>query len=170
MKQRKAGNLSFVDPMLAVSVDRLPGGNWLYEMKFDGYRAIGAKSDKEVRLLSRNRTNFSDDYPQLIQALKQLPAKSATLDGEIVALDKDGRPSFQLLQGFAKTHKTPLVYYAFDLLFLNGKDLRDRPLVERRKLLATLLEKAPENIKFSEELSGDKDQYALLSAEGATRV
>jgi bifunctional non-homologous end joining protein LigD len=156
--KRKASNLSFVDPMLAVSVDRLPGGNWLYEMKFDGYRAIGAKSDKEVRLLSRNRTNFSDDYPQLIQALKQLPAKSATLDGEIVALDKDGRPSFQLLQGFAKTHKTPLVYYAFDLLFLNGKDLRDRPLVERRKLLATLLEKAPENIKFSEELSGDKDQ------------
>jgi bifunctional non-homologous end joining protein LigD len=76
MKQRKADNLSFVDPMLAVSVDRLPGGNWLYEMKFDGYRAIGVKSDKEVRILSRNRTDFSDGYPHLIQALKQLPAKS----------------------------------------------------------------------------------------------
>ena len=70
-------------------------------MKFDGYRAIAIKSHIEVRLISRNRTNFSDDYPQLIQALKQLPAKSATLDGEIVALDKYGRPS---LVGYTSIH------------------------------------------------------------------
>jgi bifunctional non-homologous end joining protein LigD len=165
MKLSGESNLFFVDPMLAVPVDQLRAGNWIYEVKFDGYRAIAVKFDKEVRLLSRNRANFSDDYPQLVQTVKQLPAKSATLDGEIVALDENGRPSFQLLQGFAKTHKTPLVYYAFDLLFLNGTDLRGRPLVERRKLLAKLLEKAPENIKFSEELHGDRDQLLKVAQQ-----
>jgi bifunctional non-homologous end joining protein LigD len=74
-----------------------------------------------VGLVSRNRTNFSDDYPLLIGGLKSLPAKSATLDGEIVALDQNGRPSFQLLQGNAKSKQTPIVYYAFDLLFLRRK-------------------------------------------------
>ena len=101
----------------------------------------------------------------MIDSLRLVPAKSATLDGEIVALDKNGRSSFQLLQGFAKNHKTSLVYYAFDLLFLNGTDLPERPLVERRKLLAKLLEKAPENIKFLEELRGDKDQLLKVGQQ-----
>jgi bifunctional non-homologous end joining protein LigD len=156
MPTKVSDNLGFVEPMMALTVKELPVGNWIYELKFDGYRGIAVKSDKEVRLVSRNRTNFSDDYPQLIQGLKQLPAKSATLDGEIVAVDQNGRPSFQLLQGYGKTHNTWLVYYAFDLLFLEGTDLRSRPLIERRRRLAKLPKKAPENIKFSEELQGSK--------------
>jgi len=127
-------------------------------MKFDGYRAIAIKADKEVRLVSRNRKSFNDDYPVLIDSLKSLKAKSFTIDGEITALDENGRSSFQLLKGYGKAKHTPLVYYAFDLLSLDSADLRSRPLIERRKLLAKLLKKAPENIKFSEELTGTKEE------------
>jgi bifunctional non-homologous end joining protein LigD len=88
-----------------------------------------------VRFVSRNRTVFNNDYPELVDALKLLTAKSAIVDGEITALDQNGKSSFQLLQSYGKTKQTPLVYYAFDLLFLDGTDLRSRPLGERRKLL-----------------------------------
>jgi bifunctional non-homologous end joining protein LigD len=140
----------FIEPMMALRVPELPTGNWLYEMKFDGYRALAFKAGKDVRLVSRNRTSFNKAYPQLIEALKSLPAKNAIIDGEIAALDQNGRPSFQLLQAYGKSKGTPLIYFAFDLLSLEGKDLRNRPLVERRKLLAKLLGKPSDNIRSSE--------------------
>jgi bifunctional non-homologous end joining protein LigD len=118
-----------------------------------------------VRLISRNRTNFDNDYPQIIEALKSLTAKQATIDGEIAALGDQGRSSFQLLQSYGKAKKTPLVYYAFDLLFLDGTDLRARPLVERRKLLATLLKKAPPNLRFSEELRGTRQELLQVARQ-----
>jgi len=77
-------------------------------------------SRQEARLVSRNRTNFGTDYPQLIDALKSLNAKQAIIDGEIAALDDEGKSSFQLLQSYGKAKQTSLVYYAFDLLFLEG--------------------------------------------------
>jgi bifunctional non-homologous end joining protein LigD len=83
-------------------------------MKFDGYRALAFKAGKEVRLLSRNRTIFNDDYPHLIDALKLLPAENVIIDGEIAALDSEGRSSFQLLQSYGIGKQTPLVYCAFD--------------------------------------------------------
>jgi bifunctional non-homologous end joining protein LigD len=136
--------------MNALRVRDLRGGNWLHELKFDGYRALAFKAGKEVRLASRNQKTFNNAYPQLIDALKLLNAKEATIDGEITALDDEGKSSFQLLQSYGQAKQTPLVYYAFDLLFLDGTDLRSRPLIERRKLLATLLKKAPSDIRFSE--------------------
>jgi bifunctional non-homologous end joining protein LigD len=162
MKQGAASNFAFIEPMKALRVQDLPAGDWLYELKFDGFRALAFKAGKEVRLISRNRTNFDNDYPQLIDALKSLTAKQATIDGEITALDDKGRSSFQLLQSYGKAKQTPLVYYAFDLLFLDGMDLCSRPLIERRKLLAKLLKKAPLNIRFSEELRGTRAE--LLQA------
>ncbi|MBV8141160.1 MAG: ATP-dependent DNA ligase, partial [Verrucomicrobia bacterium] len=147
----------------ALQMTDLPAGDWLYELKFDGYRALALKAGKEVRLISRNRTNFDNDYPLLIDALKSLTAKQARIDGEIAALDDQGRASFQLLQSYGKAKKTPLVYYAFDLLFLDGADLRARPLAERRKLLARLLRKAPDHIRFSEELRGTKEELLQLA-------
>ena len=95
MKRAAAANFAFIEPMAALRVPDLPVGDWLYELKFDGYRALAFKAGKEVRLISRNRTNFDNDYPQLIDALKSLAAKSATIDGEIAALDEQGRASFQ---------------------------------------------------------------------------
>jgi len=151
--------------MLALAVRDLPTGNWLYEVKFDGYRALAIKADKEVRLISRNRKSFNDDYPVLIDSLQSLKSKSFAIDGEITALDENGRSSFQLLQGYGKAKHTPLVYYAFDLLSLDSTDLRSRPLIERRKLLAKLLKRAPENIKFSEELTGTKEELLRVAKQ-----
>jgi bifunctional non-homologous end joining protein LigD len=165
MTKGAASNFFFIEPMMALRVRDLPSGDWLYEMKFDGYRALAFKAGKEVRLLSRNRTIFNDSYPQLIDALKLLPAKNVIIDGEIAALDSEGKSSFQLLQSYGISKRTPLVYYAFDLLLLEGTDLRSRPLVERRKLLAKLLKKAPDNIRFSEELRGTKEELLQVARQ-----
>jgi bifunctional non-homologous end joining protein LigD len=116
-----------------------------------------------VRLVSRNKKAF--DYPQLLEALKKLPAERVILDGEIAALDEKGRSSFQLLQLFKSSGGVPLVYYVFDLLFLEGKDLRGEPLTARRKLLANLLKKAPENVRLSDELRGSKDELLRVAQE-----
>ena len=102
MKQGEAANFAFIEPMKALPVTDLPVGDWLYELKFDGYRALAFKAGKEARLISRNGTNFDKDYPQLIDALKSLTAKQATIDGEITALDEQGKSSFQLLQSYGK--------------------------------------------------------------------
>jgi bifunctional non-homologous end joining protein LigD len=141
MKQESA--IKFIEPMKALQVRELPTGNWLCEMKFDGYRALAFKAGKEVRLLSRNRTLFNDNYPVLVDAIKSLKAKNVIIDGEIAALDEHGKSSFQLLQSYGIRKGIPLVYYAFDPVSLDGTDLRSRLLVERRELLAKLLKKVP---------------------------
>ena len=149
--------------MKALPVEKLPEGDWLYESKHDGYRALAFKDGKDVRLVSRNKKAF--DYPQLVHALKKLPVERVILDGEIAALDEKGRSSFQLLQLFKSSGDVPLVYYVFDLLFLEGKDLRDQPLSARRELLANLLKKPPENIRLSGELRGTKDELLRVAQE-----
>src|SRR6516162_7263218 len=149
--------------MQALLVEKLPEGDWLYEIKHDGYRALAFKDGKDVRLVSRNEKAF--DYPQLLDALKLLPAERVILDGEIAALDEKGRSSFQLLQMFKNSGDVPLVYYVFDLLFLEGKDLRKEPLSARRKLLANLLKKNPVHIRLSEELRGAKDDLLRVAQE-----
>jgi len=149
--------------MKALPVDKLPEGDWLFEVKHDGYRALALKDGKDVRLVSRNKKAF--DYKQLLDALKLLPTDRVILDGEIAALDEKSRSSFQLLQLFKKSGDVPLVYYVFDLLFLDGKDRGNQPLSARRKLLAKLLVKAPENIRFSDELRGSKDELVRVAKE-----
>jgi bifunctional non-homologous end joining protein LigD len=126
--------------MNALPVETLPEGDWLYEVKLDGYRATAFKDGEDVRLVSRNQKDFN--YPQLLDALKLLSADRVTLDGEIAALDENGRSSFQLLQVFKRSGGVPLVYYAFDLLFVDKKDLRKKPLLARRKLLADILKRS----------------------------
>ena len=139
-------------------------------MKFDGYRALAFKVGKEVRLLSRNRTLFNNNYPVLVDALKSLRAKSFIIDGEITALDAEGRTSFQLLQSYGGNKQTPLIYYAFDLLNFERADLRSRPLTERRKLLAKVLKKAPGNIRFSEELRAPKTSFLRSLASSGLKA
>ena len=133
MKQGSASNFAFIEPMMALQVGDLPVSNWLYELKFDGYRALPFKADKDLWLVSRNRQSFNNDYPELVDALKSLTAKQAAIDGEITALDQSGKSSFQLLQSYGKAKETPLVYFAFDLLLLEGADLRSVSLIERGK-------------------------------------
>src|ERR1700751_3492062 len=154
MKPASASVPSFIEPMKALAVEQLPEGDWLYEIKHDGYRALAFKDGKDVRLISRNKKAF--DYPLLVDVLRLLPAEHAILDGEIAALDEQGRSSFQLLQMFKSSGDVPLVYYAFDLLFLGGKDFRKQPLSARRKLLGNLLKRPLENIRRSDELRAVK--------------
>jgi bifunctional non-homologous end joining protein LigD len=97
---KQGPSVSFIEPMMALRLRELPVGDWLYELKFDGYRALAFKAGKEVRLLSRNRTIFNDNYPRLIDALKLLSAKNVIIDSEMTALDQTGKYSFQLLQSY----------------------------------------------------------------------
>src|SRR5437762_1297577 len=112
-----------IRPMLATPAATLPvGPHWSYEVKWDGYRAIAVKDGKRVRLVSRNEKDLTRDYPQVVASLGTLAAGHAVLDGEIVALDDEGRPSFQALQ-HRSTAGLALVYYAFDLLSADGQSL-----------------------------------------------
>jgi bifunctional non-homologous end joining protein LigD len=142
----------FVEPMAARDAAALPEEEgWIYEIKFDGYRGLGIKHGGSTRLLSRNNKNLGSDFPELLAALRTIKADTALLDGEIVALDQSGKPSFQLLQN-RRTGKGPIVFYVFDLLSLNGVDWRSRPLVDRKRKLARILEGS--DIKLSASLSG----------------
>jgi len=139
-----------IHPMLAESVEKpFDGEEWLFEIKWDGYRAIAFIADGKVRLVSRNQNDLTPRYPELVDLPRFVKAKTAILDGEVVALDAEGKASFSLMQqrtGFRPGGKrasanadVPVLYYAFDLLYLDGYDWRRLPLEERKRKLAELL-------------------------------
>jgi DNA ligase D-like protein (predicted ligase) len=143
-------------PMLATPAATLPvGPDWTYEVKWDGYRALAVKSGARVCLISRNQKDLTRDYPKVVAAVAALRAEDLVLDGEIVALDQDGRPSFQALQ-----HQTrgagAIAFYAFDLLLLNGRELLSEPLEQRRRALAKAVKAS--DVLLSEPLEGTVQQ------------
>ena len=140
-----------IHPMLAESIDEpFDGEDWLFEIKWDGYRAIAFINNGKARLVSRNQNDLTPRYPELTDLPKFIKAKNAILDGEVVALDDEGRASFSLMQqrtGFrpggkraASNAGVPVLYYAFDLLYLDGYDWRRVPLENRKRKLKSLLE------------------------------
>jgi bifunctional non-homologous end joining protein LigD len=140
----------FVEPMKAKLVDSMPSGEWIYEIKFDGYRALALRDGSETRILSRNQKDLGSKFPEVKDSIAALNIQDAIIDGEIVALDEKGRSSFQLLQGFDMGHeRPPLVFHAFDLLRLNGKDLQGLPIEERNAKLEELLKSPPVVIRYS---------------------
>jgi DNA ligase D-like protein (predicted ligase) len=147
--KRSAG---FVEPMLSLPVAKLPEGPaWSYELKFDGYRALCAKAAGQIQLLSRNGKNFTQRFTSIARALEKLPDETV-IDGEIVAFDSEGRPSFNVLQNH-HSRDTELQFYVFDLLILRGKDLTQQPLEKRRELLRTkVMPGLPDSIRYSETL------------------
>ncbi len=139
-------------PVLATLVDGPPPdpGDWVYEIKFDGYRLLARIEGKTVRLFTRNGHDWSDRMPHLVRALQRMKLKPGWLDGEIVVLDQAGRTDFQALQSaFDSTRTQDIVYFLFDLPYYDGHDLRAVPLVERRALLERLLADPPPEIRFS---------------------
>jgi len=137
-----------IHPMLSETIDKaFDDPAWLFEIKWDGYRAIAFVEDGKLKLVSRNQIDLTSKYPELAEIPNQLHAKTAILDGEIVALDEKGRASFSLLQqrsGFRIAGKrakpraeVPVLYYAFDLLYLDGRDWRAMPLEQRKQELAS---------------------------------
>jgi bifunctional non-homologous end joining protein LigD len=148
--------------MQAMLVDSIRPGDWLYEIKFDGYRALALRGGNETRILSRNEKDLGGKFPEIKGAVAALNVQDAIIDGEIVALDGKGRSSFQLLQGFDMgLVRPPIVFYAFDLLRLNGKDLQNLPIEERKAKLEELLKKPPGVIRYS--VSFTKKIEELLS-------
>src|SRR3954447_17712779 len=144
--------------MMAVSAAKLPAGpEWTYEVKWDGYRAQAVKDGAAVSLASRNLKNITRQYPEVARAAALVHARSAVLDGEIVALTADGRPSFQALH-HAATAGLSVVYYAFDLLHLNGKDLTAVPLDARRDALRRIVDGS--GVLLSDPLPGTPAQIA----------
>lgn len=146
---------TFIEPMLPLRTDVLPSGaQWLYELKLDGFRAIAFKRDGTVRLRSRNDHDFNGRYPGVVEALKKLPENSV-IDGEIVAFDQEGRPSFSALQNYGSSI-APVAYYVFDVMVLSGRDVRREPLKRRRELLETkVLPKLAEPVRYSGPLDAD---------------
>src|SRR5258705_1157008 len=129
-------------------VSMLPeGSDWTYEVKLDGYRAIGVKSKRDTILYSRNHKNFNKRFPQIAKATDELPDESV-FAGEVVALDESGRPDFHRLQHFT-AEASRIHYFVFDLLVFKERDVTNLPLTERRKLLKSI--KLSGRIRLSEQ-------------------
>ena len=142
----------FVEPMKCLPLKKIPEGDeWHYELKFDGYRSLAIIREGEALLLSRNKKPFNERFPALVAAVGKLKVKDAVLDGEIVALDDQNRPAFQLLQNY---EGGPLGYYFFDLLSLDGEDWKNRPLHERKARLEKLLKDVKSPLFYSANLPG----------------
>jgi bifunctional non-homologous end joining protein LigD len=141
---------AWVAPQLATLVSAPPvGDEWVHEMKLDGYRILARVERGRARLLTRNRLDWTDRFPAVAEAAAALPVKEALLDGEIVVFDAAGVSSFQALQQAAESGRAP-IYVAFDLLFLDGRDLRREPLIARKKALARLLRGRRGRLRYSE--------------------
>jgi bifunctional non-homologous end joining protein LigD len=124
-----------IQPMMAQSsAQPFDNPDWIFEMKWDGYRALATIDSGHINLWSRNGLRLDSKYPLIVQELEDLKLKSAILDGEIVALDAEGIPRFGLLQRFQRDRSGTLMYLVFDLLYLNKEDLMGLPLVRRRKI------------------------------------
>jgi bifunctional non-homologous end joining protein LigD len=163
---------NFVEPMQAKLVRSLPErGNWIYEIKFDGWRALALKGQGQTRLFSRNEKDFSSKFPEIVASIENIDARDMIIDGEIVALDEKGLSSFQLLQAFdIGQERPPIFYYAFDLLQLNKKKLFNQPLIERKEMLKKLLGNSTGIIRYSASLGSDPrpllQQARRLGIEG----
>jgi len=155
----EAGPMPQDAPMqLARLVERPPEGDeWLHEVKYDGYRIRLEAEGGRVRMLTRNGQDWRDRFPQVAEAAAALPVESALLDGEAVVFGTSGVPDFGALQhAIAKKRTQPVVYMAFDLLYLNGFDLRQAPLVKRKELLKALVSAAPRDIpvRYTDHIRG----------------
>jgi bifunctional non-homologous end joining protein LigD len=146
----------FIPPMLLQRVSALPDNRnqWLYQLKVDGYRAVAFKRGGKVFLRSRNDNDFAARYTSIAKALSKLP-KDSVIDGEVVALDQNGRPSFNLLQNHGSTHPD-LFYYVFDVMIVSGKDVCREPLNTRLEILGSrILPKLSEPVRPCAALEAD---------------
>jgi DNA ligase D-like protein (predicted ligase) len=162
----------WIEPQLAGLAERPPSGaGWAHELKYDGYRLHARLEQRRASLLTRNGLDWTDKYPTVAAAVASLPAKSAYIDGELCAFNEDGTTSFAALQAATDEHRSGgLVYVAFDLLYLDGEDLRALPLSERNARLETLLAGAGASIRYGAHYLGDGKKFleaaSRLSVEG----
>ena len=159
---------TFIVPMLLLKTDALPddASRWAYQLKLDGYRTIAFKTGGKIYLRSRNNKDFALRYPSVVDGLAKLPDETV-IDGEVVAFDEEGRPSFNALQNYGSA-PAPVVCYVFDLLMLAGKDLTSEPLETRQALLEKkVLPKLKEPCRYTGSLDANlSDLIASVKAQG----
>jgi bifunctional non-homologous end joining protein LigD len=155
------GALPRTQPLaLAMVVEAPPDGDeWLHEIKHDGYRIVARIEEGEVQLVSRNGKDWTKEFPQVARAVGRLPAGTALLDGEVAAVLPNGATSFQALQRRGSDHAAPLVYFVFDLLHLDGWDLREVRLEERKEVLRRFLESGPAALRLSDHVRGQGREF-----------
>ncbi|PLU28827.1 ATP-dependent DNA ligase [Sinorhizobium medicae] len=160
-----------VDPCLATLVDKPPKGqDWAFEVKWDGYRIAVHIEPGRIRILTRGGYDWTDRFPTIVDDAWRLAVKTAILDGEAVVLDDKGRSEFGMLQRAlgrlpSAVEAGAIVFYAFDLLYLDGRDLRRLPLRERRRLLEPLFAGREGAIRLSEEVQADGDAFFRVACE-----
>ncbi|HVO59846.1 MAG TPA: non-homologous end-joining DNA ligase [Terriglobales bacterium] len=166
---------SRITPMLATSIEKpFDSDEWLYEIKWDGYRSVAFIHDGQLRLVSRNHNDMTALYPELGDLPTYLRAHGAIVDGEVVAIDEQGRPSFSLMQqrtgirhgGFRApgSHDVPVFYYAFDLIYHDGYDLHKVNLEDRKRLLQEIVI-AGDNLRFSDHQVGKGTALFQVAAD-----
>jgi bifunctional non-homologous end joining protein LigD len=144
----------FIAPCLPTKTDKLPSGDlWLHEIKHDGFRIIARKDGERVRLYSRPGNDFTRRFPLIVETLARLRSRSCIIDGEAVACDDNGLASFERIR--YRQHDGDVFLYAFDLIELNGDDMRRDPLEVRKATLRSMLAKAGLGLRFNEHIEGD---------------
>src|SRR4029078_4024047 len=157
--------LEFIKPQLATAVDKPPPrAGWIHEVKHDGYHTLLIIERHKERAFTRNGFDWTDYYPNVTKAAAKLDCRSAIIDGEVIVQNKNGVSDFDALKSVIRWRPQSLVFCAFDVLHLNGKDLRERPLLERRaKLKKLVFSEHP--FLFSEEFTGDAAAFFQACAD-----
>jgi bifunctional non-homologous end joining protein LigD len=156
---------AYIKPMLAKETSEpFDDKGWLFEIKWDGYRAIGERKKSKILLYSRNGLDFKATYPVVVDQLKKVKT-DAVLDGEIVVLNDEGKPDFQFLQHYSENQNRPIQYYVFDLLELNGKDTTSLPLIDRKELLKKIIPEDNPVIKYSDHILEKGKSFFQVSKE-----
>jgi DNA ligase D-like protein (predicted ligase) len=158
---------TWIKPQLAALVKAAPdGADWLHEIKMDGYRMHARLDAGGVQILTRRGNIWTDKYPGIADAIARLPAKNAYFDGELCGVLPDGRTAFNLIQNASDTSRSgSLVFFLFDLLFLDGEDLMALPLIERKARLEILLIGAPTSLQYSDHQIGRGPDFHRLACE-----
>jgi bifunctional non-homologous end joining protein LigD len=157
---------TWIKPQLAALVKVAPDGtDWLHEIKFDGYRMHARLDAGRVQIATRRDNIWTDKYPAIAEAIAALPAKNAYLDGELCGVLPDGRTAFNLIQNASDTGQGSLVFFLFDLLFVDGEDITALPLVDRKGRLKTLLKGAPTALQYNDHQIGHGPAFHRLACE-----
>lgn len=173
-KKAKENPFKSVNAQLAKFVSSIPSGdNWLFELKYDGYRIIAYIENSNVKLISRNGKDYTKHFQPIAHSLVDLAnGKTMVLDGEVTATDAKGKINFQALQNYIKdTQNKRLTYFIFDILALEGEDIRNRKLIDRKNLLEDLMQNAPNNLQYSRHFQGNgKEVFAAACKENMEGV
>jgi ATP-dependent DNA ligase len=165
-RAEQASPPAWIKPQLAALVKTAPDGpDWLHEIKLDGYRMHARLDAGRVQFLTRRGNDWTQKYPGIAKAIAGLPAQNAYLDGELCGVLPDGRTAFNLIQNASDTGQGSLVFFLFDLLFIDSEDIAALPLVDRKARLETPLKGAPSSLQYTDHQIGNGPAFRRLACE-----